>query len=243
VYLDWQAGLIETYKKTTMNFEIKMRPGSSVALVKMEAGEVLTAEGGTMIAMSNDMSIETTTHKKGKRGIMKGLKRMLTGEGFFINHFTPGSEGGEVYIAPTLPGDMFVKELNGEKLIISGGGYMASEDGIEIDLNWQGLGKALFGGENLFWVNVSGTGKVLINAYGEIYPIEIDGDYIVDTGHIVAFEPTLDWKLSKAGSSWMSSMLGGEGLVARFSGKGTLWCQSHNPNSFGAGIGSQLRPL
>jgi uncharacterized protein (TIGR00266 family) len=224
-----------------MKIDIQMGPGSSVAKVVMEAGEVLTAEGGAMVAMSNDMTIETTTHKKGKGGIMKGLKRMLGGEGFFINHFTPSANGGEVYLAATLPGDMFVKELNGEKLIISGGGYMASEPGIEIDLNWQGFGKALLGGENFFWINANGTGKVLVNAYGEIYPIEIDGEYIVDTGHIVAFESSLEWKLSKAGSSWMSSMLGGEGFVARFKGKGTLWCQSHNPNSFGAAIGPSLR--
>ncbi len=220
-----------------------MRPGSSVARVNMDAGEVLTAEGGSMIAMSNDMAIETTTHKKGKKGIMKGLKRMISGEGFFINHFTAGSNGGEVIVAPTLPGDMFVQELAGESLIITGGGYMASEAGIEIDLKWGGFGKALLGGENLFWVNANGTGKVLINAYGEIYPVEIDGDYIVDTGHIVAYQPSLNMKITKAGGSWMSSMLGGEGFVAKFSGKGTLWCQSHNPNSFGGALGPKLKPL
>ena len=105
-----------------MKIDIEMRPGSSVAKVSMDAGEVLTAEGGSMIAMSNDMAIETTTHKKGKKGIMKGLKRMISGEGFFINHFTAGSNRGEVYVAPTLLGDMFVKELSGESLIMSGGG-------------------------------------------------------------------------------------------------------------------------
>ncbi|CAG5086717.1 TIGR00266 family protein [Parvicella tangerina] len=226
-----------------MNIDIEMRPGSSVAKVTMNAGETLTAEGGSMIAMSNDMQIETTTHKKGKRGIMKGLKRMIAGEGFFINHYTPGADGGEVYLAPTLPGDMFVKELNGENLVITGGGYLASEHGIEIDLKWGGFGKALLGGENLFWVNVSGSGKVLINAYGEIYPVEVDGNHIVDTGHIVAYEPSLEMKITKAGSSWMSSMLGGEGFVAKFSGKGIVWCQSHNPNSFGTAIGPSLRPI
>jgi uncharacterized protein (TIGR00266 family) len=226
-----------------MKIDIEMRPGSSVAKVNMDAGEVLTAEGGSMIAMTNDMAIETTTHKKGKKGIMKGLKRMISGEGFFINHFTAGSNGGEVYLAPTLPGDMFVQELAGESLIITGGGYMASETGIEIDLKWGGFGKALLGGENLFWVNANGTGKVLVNAYGEIYPVEIDGDYIVDTGHIVAYQPSLEMKITKAGSSWMSSMLGGEGFVAKFSGKGTLWCQSHNPNSFGGALGPKLKPM
>ena len=226
-----------------MKVEIVLGPGSAAAKVTMNGNEELTSEGGTMIAMSNDIKIETTTHKKGKGGILKGLKRMLTGEGFFINHFTAGPEGGEIYLAPTLSGDIFVRELDNSKLIISGGGYLASQKGVEIDLDWQGFGKAFLGGENFFWVNVSGTGKVIINAYGEIYPVEVDGDYIVDTGHIVAFEPSLTWKLSKAGGSWISSMLGGEGLVAKFSGKGTVWCQSHNPTSFGTSIGATLKPI
>lgn len=226
-----------------MNIDIEMRPGSSVAKVTMNAGEVLTAEGGAMIAMSNDMQIETTTHQKGKGGLMKGLKRMIGGEGLFINHYTAGSNGGDLYLAPTLPGDMFVKELNDETLVITGGGYLASEHGIDVSPTWGGLGNAFLGGENFIWIKVTGTGKVIINSYGEIYPVEVDGAHIVDTGHIVAYEPSLEMKITKAGSSWMSSMLGGEGFVAKFSGKGIVWCQSHNPTSFGRGIGSSLKPI
>jgi uncharacterized protein (TIGR00266 family) len=137
---------------------------------------------------------------------------------------------------------MFVKELNAEKLIVQGGSYMASDPDIEVDFSWQGM-KSMFSGEGMFWLNINGTGKVLINAYGMIYPVEVDGEYIVDTGHIVAFEPSLSFKISKAGASWMSSILGGEGLVCRFKGKGTVWCQSHNPNSFGSNIGPNLKPL
>jgi uncharacterized protein (TIGR00266 family) len=225
-----------------MNIEIKMRPGCSVAKVQLGAGENITAEGGSMIAMSNDMQMQTTTYKKNSGGIMKGLKRMLSGESFFMNHYTAGNNGGELYLAPTLHGDLLVKELNNEKLIVQGGSYMASEPNIEIDFSWQGM-KSMFSGEGLFWLNLNGTGKVIINAYGVIYPVEVDGDYIVDTGHIVAFEPSLNFTISKAGASWMSSILGGEGLVCKFSGKGTLWCQSHNPNSFGSSVGPNLKPM
>jgi uncharacterized protein (AIM24 family) len=75
-----------------------------------------------------------------------------------------------------------------------------------------------------------------------IYPIEVDGEYIVDTGHIVAFEPSLKFNISKVGESWLSSFLGGEGFVCRFKGKGTVWCQSHNPKSFGSSLGPSLKP-
>jgi uncharacterized protein (TIGR00266 family) len=225
-----------------MEIDIQMKPGCSVAKVNLAPGEVLTSEGGAMIAMSPDMDIKTTTYKKNSGGIMKGLRRMLSGENFFINHFTAGVNGGEIFLAPTLHGDMIVKELNNEKLIVQAGSYLASDHDIDVDFNWQGL-KSMFSGEGLFWLNISGNGKVIINAYGVIYKIEVDGEYIVDTGHIVAFEPSLQFSITKAGESWMSSFLGGEGFVCKFSGKGTLWCQSHNPGSFGGSLGGRLKPM
>jgi uncharacterized protein (TIGR00266 family) len=225
-----------------MNINIQMKPGCSVAGVQLEPGEAITTEAGAMIAMSNDISITTTTHTRNSGGIMRGIRRMLSGESFFINHFTAGRNGGEIFLAPTLHGDMFVKELHGDKLIVQAGSYLASERNVDIDMNWQGL-KSILSGESLFWLNLSGHGKVIINAYGVIYRIDIDGDYIVDTGHIVAFEPSLTFEITKAGGSWVSSFMGGEGFVCRFKGKGSLWCQSHNPKSFGGTIGPGLKPL
>ena len=224
-----------------MQIDIQLGPGNSVAKIQMAPNEAITAEGGAMIAMSNDMDIQTTTHKKNSGGIMKGLKRMISGESFFINHYTAGPNGGELYLAPGLHGDMFTYELNNTSLIVQSGSYLASEPGVEIDFNWQGL-KSIFSGEGLFWLNLNGQGKVVVNSYGAIYPVEVDGDYIVDTGHIVAFEPSLSFSISKVGRNWLSSFLGGEGFVCRFKGKGTVWCQSHNQKNFGTSIGPKLKP-
>lgn len=224
-----------------MDIEIQLGPGSSAAKVSLESGETLTAEGGSMIAMSSDMSLTTSTYKKNKGGVLKALKRMVSGESFFMNHYEPGSNGGDVYLSTALPGDMMTMELNGQGLVVQGGSYVASSHDIEIDFSWQGL-KSAFSGEGLFWLNINGTGKIIVNSFGAIYPIEVDGDYIVDTGHIVAFDETLDFKITKAGKSWISSFLGGEGLVCKFKGKGTVWCQSHNDTSFGQVVGPKLRP-
>jgi len=224
-----------------MQIDIQLGPGNSVAKIQMAPNEAITAEGGAMIAMSNDMDIQTTTYKKNSGGIMKGLKRMISGESFFINHYTAGPNGGELYLAPGLHGDMFTYELNNTSLIVQSGSYLASEPGVEIDFNWQGL-KSIFSGEGLFWLNLNGQGKVVVNSYGAIYPVEVDGDYIVDTGHIVAFEPSLSFSISKVGRNWLSSFLGGEGFVCRFKGKGIVWCQSHNQKNFGTSIGPKLKP-
>ncbi len=223
-----------------MNIEIVLGPGSAAAKVALEPQEQLTAEGGSMISMSGDMQIETTTHKKSQGGILKGLKRMLAGENLFLNHYTAGTEGGEVILATTLPGDMMTYKLDNENLIVQAGSYVGSSKDVEVNVGWQGF-KSLFSGESAVWLKIGGEGDVIINSFGAIYPVEVDGEYIVDTGHIVAFNETLDFDITKAGGSWISSMLGGEGLVCKFKGKGTVWCQSHNATGFGSTLGPKLK--
>ncbi|MDA0841754.1 MAG: TIGR00266 family protein [Planctomycetota bacterium] len=225
-----------------MNIEIVHGPGNSAAKVMLAPGESCTAESGAMIAMSGDMQIETSTHKKtgGGGGILKAAKRLLSGESIFRNHFTAGRKGGEVFLAATLAGDMMQYDLRDETLIVQAGSYVCCDSSIDMDMGWQGF-KSFFSGESVFWLKLSGTGPLVINAFGAIYPIEVNGEYIVDTGHIVAFNESLDFDVTKAGGSWMSAILGGEGLVCRFKGHGTVWCQSHNSGSFGATLGPMLK--
>lgn len=224
-----------------MDIELLHRPGNTAAKITLQEGEVCTTESGAMIAMSGNMDITTSTHKKGKGGILKALKRMVAGESLFLNHFEPKGGSGELWLGTALAGDMVSLTLDNENLIVQGSSFLACEQGIDIDLGWQGF-KSILSGESVFWVNLKGQGKIVLSSFGAIYPIEVDGDYIVDTGHIVAFNETLNFSITKAGSSWLHSIIGGEGLVCKFSGKGTVWCQSHNPVSFGKAIGSGLRP-
>lgn len=224
-----------------MDIEIIHGPGNSAAKIRLDAGESCTAEGGAMIAMSGDMEIRTTTQSGGAGGVMSGLKRTLAGESFFVNHFTAGGGGGELYLAATLSGDMTQYELKNETLVVQGNSFVAAEPGVQVSFGWQGF-KTLFAGERTIWVHLSGSGKTIFNSFGAIYPVQVDGAKIVDTGHIVAFQETLNFTVTKAGKSWMSSFLGGEGLVCRFDGRGTVWCQSHNPTSFGRSLGNLLRP-
>lgn len=173
---------------------------------------------------------------------MKGLKRMFSGENFFLNHFTAQNPDQSIYLGPTLMGDVIYHPLDNATLIVQGASWLASDPGIEVDASWQGFGKALFSGESMFWVKCSGTGDLFLNSFGAIYEVDVDGQYTVDSGHIVAFEETLQFKIGKAGKSLIGSFLGGEGLVCKFEGQGKLYCQSHNPPSFGKLLGPQLRP-
>jgi uncharacterized protein (TIGR00266 family) len=225
-----------------MQTEIIHSPGASAARVRLDGGESLTAEGGSMIALGGEVTLETTTHQKGgSGGLLKAAKRLLGGESFFLNHYTAGLSGGEVWLAQTLPGDMMKMALENQTIIVQAGSFVACSAGINLDVGWQGF-KNFLSGESLFWLRINGTGRVILSSYGAIYPVPVNGEYIVDTGHIVAFDETLNFKLSKAGKSWISSLLGGEGLVCRFQGQGIVWCQSHNAPSFGKTLGPKLRP-
>jgi uncharacterized protein (TIGR00266 family) len=193
--------------------------------------------------MSTGFNVETTSRQKGgSGGLVKGLKRMFAGENFFLNHFTATASDQMLIIGPRLLGDIIHLPMAGGSIVVQGSSWLASSTGIAIDATWQGIGKALFSGEGMFWVKCSGAGDLFLNSFGAIYPVEVNGEYVVDTGHIVAFDETLQFRIGKASKSLVGSFLGGEGLVCKFSGQGRLYCQSHNPPSFGKLLGPKLRP-
>lgn len=227
-----------------MNYEFLSRPAATVARLNLNAGESLTCEVGAMIAMTTGFEVETTTKKKGSSGggLGKALKRMFAGESLFLNHFTATAPEQSLVIGPRMLGDVMHFPLTGGSLIVQGSSWLASDTGIDIDATWQGLGKALFSGESIFWLKCSGQGDLFLSSFGAIYEVQVNGEHIVDTGHIVAFEDTLQFSIQKAGSSLIGSFLGGEGLVCRFEGQGRLFCQSHNPPSFGKALGPKLTP-
>ncbi|TET81788.1 TIGR00266 family protein, partial [candidate division TA06 bacterium] len=93
-----------------MEHEVLYRSAYALLRVKLEKGEAISAEAGAMVSMSSGVALQTTA----KGGLFGALKRsMLGGESFFLNTFT-ADEGGEMTLAPTLPGDVLSIELGGE---------------------------------------------------------------------------------------------------------------------------------
>ena len=224
-----------------MNIELLHQPDSAIARVLLDAGEELVAQAGAMIAMSGYINTSTTLRQGKGGGILGGLKRMVAGESLFLSVFRSPTTGGEVFLSPKLMGDMLLYEMTGNELVVQASSYLASASDVDIDLGFQGF-KSFFSGESIFWLTITGYGPVLLNSFGGIYEIPVNGEYIVDTGHIVAFENTLSFKITKANPSWWGAFFGGEGLVCRFQGQGKVYCQTHNTGAFGGLIGAQLPP-
>jgi uncharacterized protein (TIGR00266 family) len=149
---------------------------------------------------------------------------------------------GEVGLAPTHQAEIKAVRLDGSQdWICAGGSYLGSTPGLRLDTEFQGL-KGFLTGEGAFFIAVSGSGVLLVSAFGRVVELECNDELTVDTGHVVAFEGSLEYSLSKAGASWIQSWLAGEGIVLKFRGQGKILVQSHNPSEFGNYLGPMMPP-
>ncbi|SEJ58936.1 TIGR00266 family protein [Demequina mangrovi] len=209
-----------------MDVTINAGPAFAMGTITVPPGGSVRVEAGAMAMTRGDISIETST----RGGFMSGLKRSLGGESFFVNDFHSGS-GGQVGVAATLPGDMAEVTLDGSgALLVQSGSWIASDPSIQVDSKWGG-GKSFFSGEGLILLRCTGAGELLLASYGAIQAFELaPGETLtLDTGHVVAFDDSVQFSVRKAGS-WKSTLLGGEGLVTDFTGPGRVWLQTRSSN-------------
>ncbi len=211
-----------------MKYEVKYGPAYALGIISLEAGEKIQAETGAMVSMSDSIKIDTGM----RGGVLGGLKRsILGGESFFLNTFE-AEQRGEVTLAPALPGDIMALDLAGQTLLIQSGSFLAATPDIEIDTKWGGA-KTFFSREGLFMLKCTGSGTLFVSSYGGIHLVELEPGqrYIVDTGHMVAFDDSVTYDVGRVGS-WKSTLLGGEGLVCKLTGPGRFYLQTRNPESF-----------
>ncbi|TWT75378.1 TIGR00266 family protein [Allorhodopirellula solitaria] len=217
-----------------MQAEIHDRPSFANIRVHLEPGEEIVAEADAMASMSS--SIEMKTQWSG--GFVNGiLKRLFGGESMFVNRFSTPS-GGDIVLTQAFPGDIQCLELNGNTMFLQPGAFIACESGVKLGLGWAGL-RMFIAREGLFRLKVSGKGRIWFGAYGGIFQREIDSEYIVDTGHLVAYEPTIGIRVAMAGGLF-SSFFSGEGLVTRVSGPGRIYMQSRSFDGLAAWTNSHL---
>ena len=216
-----------------MEVDVVGNPDYGQLRVRLRAGERFIAEGGSMAWMDSD--IQSKARLLG--GFFSALIRKFTGgESLFVGEYTT-DRGGEVAFSPAQPGTVTQKTLNGDSIMLTAGSFMACTEGIELSTKFGGL-RALFSGEGLFLMECSGRGDVFFNAYGSVIEKRIDGSFIVDTGHVVAWDPSLNYSIQGMGGI-KSTLLSGEGLVMRFSGSGTIYLQTRTM----PGLASWLTPF
>lgn len=207
------------------SYEVLHQPSFSLAVVKLQPEQSIQAEAGAMVSMSANIDLQSQM----KGGLFGAIKRAAGGESAFVSTFTARGGPGEVTFAPGAPGDIAAIELTNQSFFVQSSSYLAGDASLTVDTKWGGA-KSFFGGEGLFVLLVQGQGLLLVSSFGAIHRKRLQpGErYVVDTGHLVAWEGTTQYTLRKAAAGFFRSMMSGEGIVAEFMGPGELLIQTRN---------------
>ena len=207
------------------SYEVLHQPSFSLAVVNLQAEQSIQAEAGAMVSMSANVELQSQM----KGGLFGAIKRAAGGESAFVSTFTSRGGPGEVTFAPGAPGDIAAIEMTNQSFFVQSSSYLAGDASLSVDTKWGGA-KSFFGGEGLFVMLVQGQGLLLVSSFGAIHRkmLRAGERYVVDTGHLVAWEGTTQYTLRKAAAGFFRSMMSGEGIVAEFTGPGELLIQTRN---------------
>jgi len=195
-------------------------------IISLDAGETVRAEAGAMMFMTDEIEMQT----QASGGFLKGVKRMIAGETFFITNFRCSSDRGEVAFGAPYPGKIIPLDLRQTgTMLCQRDAYLCSADGIDIGIAFtRRLGAGFFGGEGFILQRLSGDGLAFVHAGGTVHEIQLGpGKTLrVDTGCLVAFQESVSYDIKFVGGI-KTAFCGGEGLFfAHLTGPGTVYLQT-----------------
>lgn len=217
-----------------MKYQIRYKPAFATIFVTLEPGEKITAEAGAMTSM--DAQLTMTTEFSG--GLIPALlRKFLGGESLFVNVFKNETRQPlTVVFSQSIIGDIACIDLTQGAICFQPGAYIAHTPGVKMGVRWAGFA-SFIAGEGLFKLQLSGKGRVFFGAYGGISEKRIQGEFIVDNAHLVAYDPSIKMSLGLSGGL-LASVTSGEGLVNRLKGNGKIYLQSRSIS----GLVGYLRP-
>src|SRR5262245_8617866 len=215
--------------------------GDDMQFVKIELDprEAVVAEAGGMMYIEDGIAMDTIFgdgSQQQQSGIMGALlgagKRLLTGESLFMTVFhNESGQKRKVAFAAPYPGKiqaLHLAQLGGE-LICQKDSFLCAAKGVSIGIAFnKRFGVGLFGGEGFIMQRLTGDGWAFINAGGTLEEKQLAaGETLrVDTGCLVALQPTVTYDIQMVGGV-KTALFGGEGLFfATLRGPGHVWLQS-----------------
>ena len=195
-------------------------------IMTLGAGDEVRAEAGAMTFMTD--GIEMDARMEG--GLLGGLKRkFLAGESLFLTFFKSSVPSARVAFSGPYPGKIIRFPLQNSAMLCQRDAFLCAAGPIEINIAFtKRLGAGFFGGEGFILQKLEGTGDVFVHSGGTIIPMELKaGERLrVDTGCLVAFDPTVDYDIEFVGGI-KTALFGGEGLFfATMTGPGRVWIQT-----------------
>lgn len=206
--------------------------------IELDPGEAAVGEAGAMMYMEDGISMDTlfgdgSEQQSGLMGKLFGAgKRLMTGESLFTTVFVNEGQGKKrVAFAAASPGKIVpihLRELGGT-LLAQKDAFLCAAKGVSLGIAFQRrLGAGLFGGEGFILQKLEGDGYAFLHAGGTLVEKQLKAGEVlrVDTGCVVAFQPSVDFDIEYVGKL-KSALFGGEGLFfATLTGPGHVWLQS-----------------
>ena len=206
--------------------------------IELDPNEAVVAEAGGMMFMDDGIQMETifgdgSQQNTGFLGSLLGAgKRLLTGESLFMTVFQNRGMGKKkVAFGAPYPGKIIAVKLTdvGGELLAQKDSFLCAAKGVTLGIAFtKRFGAGLFGGEGFILQRLQGDGLAFVHAGGTLYQRDLaPGELLrVDTGCIVAFQPSVDYDIQMVGGV-KSALFGGEGLFfATLRGPGRIWLQS-----------------
>lgn len=208
-----------------MKFQLEGNPDCGELVVYLAAGETIRAEAGAMSRMSTHLGF----HSRLMGGLPRAaIRRIVGGESLFVGEYSALGEQGFVALSPAIPGSVLHRTLAaGQSFILTASSFLACTPDIELKTRFGGF-RSLFSGEGAFFLECQGPGELFFNAYGGVVERDLNGgELIVDTGHVVAWEPGLSYTIGSIGGL-KQTLFSGEGLVLRLKGSGKVYLQTRH---------------
>jgi uncharacterized protein (TIGR00266 family) len=206
--------------------------------IELDPQEAVVAEAGAMMYLDDGIEMETIFGDGSQQsgGFLNTLlgagKRLLIGESLFMTVFqNRAAMRRKAAFAAPYPGKIIPVHLPqiGGELIAQKDSFLCAAKGVSVGIAFnKKIGAGLFGGEGFIMERLQGDGWCFCNAGGCIHQRELGpGEVLrVDTGCIVAFQPSVDFDIQYVGKI-KTALFGGEGLFfATLRGPGTVWLQS-----------------
>jgi uncharacterized protein (TIGR00266 family) len=206
--------------------------------VELDPLEAAVAEAGGMMYMDDGIEMETIFGDGSQQSggfinaLMGAGKRLLVGESLFMTVFQNRGTGKKrVAFGAPYPGKIIpvhLSEIGGE-ILTQKDAFLCAAKGVSIGIAFtKRFGAGMFGGEGFILERLQGDGLAFMHAGGTIYQRELAHNEVlrVDTGCIVAFQPSVEYDIQFVGKI-KTALFGGEGLFfATLRGPGKIWLQS-----------------
>ena len=220
-----------------MQYEIK-GGAFPVVVCRLEDGEQMITERGSMVWQTPNIRMETTGG-----GIGKMFSKALSGESIFQNIYT-AQGAGTIAFGSSFPGKIVPLEIGpGREMILQKRAFLASESGVELSIHFsRKLGAGFFGGEGFIMQKVSGRGTAFVEIDGEMveHTLAAGEQLVVDTGNVAGFTVGVSMEIRQV-AGLKNKFLGGEGFFhTLLTGPGTVWLQTMPISNVADAIQSSL---